>query len=282
MIDFRAFEAFEEEKPSLLLDRHPNGKHLAMQIETADAFLAAIWNTETKQLAWFPQDAHGLAWMQQGTQIAALQNPVLSEDFFFAIYSWPQRKRLQQCPLRFPLGYLFNLIVSPTSDLAVCQWTDQCKFGFEFIALHDQSAVHLTERGYLKTATNLSTRPVFHPHGRFWICAYQDNPNWWLDEVGKPVKEGEQKKMGALMVFHQTHLLGEIPLIVTVPADHRPPSMMASGFFTQEADAFASAVEENPYLSDPVFIDAHHIATCLPSGESQIHDLSGFLSEGLP
>jgi hypothetical protein len=41
MVDFSAFEAFEGKKPSLLLDQHPDGKHLAMQIETADVFLAA-------------------------------------------------------------------------------------------------------------------------------------------------------------------------------------------------------------------------------------------------
>lgn len=72
MIDFQAFEAFEEEKPWLFLDQHPDGKHVAMQIATADAFLAAIWNTETKHLAWFPQDAHGLVWLHQGAQLAAL------------------------------------------------------------------------------------------------------------------------------------------------------------------------------------------------------------------
>jgi hypothetical protein len=94
----------------------------------------------------------------------------------------------------------------------VCQWTDQCEFGFEFITLYDHSIVHLPQHRYIKGTTNLSTRPVFHPDERFWVCAYQDNTSWWVDENThsygtQPAKEGKREKLGALMVFRQTQPL---------------------------------------------------------------------------
>jgi hypothetical protein len=74
VIDFSSFEEFQEERPYRLLDQHPDGIHLAMQIQTSDAFLAAIWSNETKQLVWTPEDTYSLAWLQRGTQLAALQS----------------------------------------------------------------------------------------------------------------------------------------------------------------------------------------------------------------
>jgi hypothetical protein len=134
VIDFRSFQELEREKPYRLLDQHPDGVHLALQVNTFDVFIAAVWNKETKQTVWFPKDAHALAWLQGGTQIAALQNPILSDDFLFSIYSWPQGQLIRQCALHFPMGFLFDLVISPKNNLAVCQWIDQTEFGFEFVS----------------------------------------------------------------------------------------------------------------------------------------------------
>lgn len=272
MVDFSTFEAFEGEKPDHLLNKHPDGTYLALQVTIGDVYPAAIWSTETKHLVWSPEDAYGLSWLREGTQLAALQDPFSSDDCRLALYSWPQGHLLQQCPLCFPMGYLFDLIISPTNDLAVCQWTDQCEFGFEFLTLHDHGIVHLPQHGYMKRTTNFTTRPVFQPDGHLWVCAYQDNPDWWSDEYAygygdQPAKEGKHTQLGALMVFHQTQLVGEIPLIVTVPADYRPPSVLAPD----------TSLEEMGYLYEPpVFLDSSHVMIRLPSGESQIHDLSEF------
>ena len=170
MIDFDTFENFQGEKPFSLLDRYPDRIHLAMRVETSDVYSAAVWNDETKQLIWSPEDAHALAWLHQGTQIAALQNPLLSEDFLFALYSWPQGQLIRQCSLRFPMGFLFDLVISPTSDFAVCQWTEQTEFGFEFININNQAVTHLAQSGYFHEKTNRSTRPTFSPNGHLWVC----------------------------------------------------------------------------------------------------------------
>lgn len=277
MIDFRQFEAFEGEKPFRLLDQHPDGKHLAMQVKTADVFLSAIWCADTKRVVCFraDADAHALAWLHQGTQMAVLQNPILSKDFLFVTYSWPQCDLLQQCSLRFPMGYLFDLVISPTNDFAVCQWTDQCEFGFEFVMLAEHRIVHLAQQGYMNQTTIYTTRPVFHPDGRFWVCCAQTNTSWWADEntlekYDQPGKGG-QREIGSILVFESAHLLGEIPLLITVPAGYLPP-----GIGTLEG------VSDEPVdIADPVFLDGHHIMIRLPLGGTQIHDVSPFWNEYL-
>lgn len=61
--NFREFESFQGEKPFLLLDRHRDGMHIVMHVETADTYSAAVWNTETKLLAWSPENAQGLSYI---------------------------------------------------------------------------------------------------------------------------------------------------------------------------------------------------------------------------
>lgn len=269
MIDFHSFEEFEGEKPCRLLDQHPDGKYVAMQIETIDAFFAAIWNTETKQLVWTPEGSLGLAWLHHGTQIALLQNPALSDEIFFTIYSWPEGDLLQQCALRFPFGYRFDLVVSPTSDFAVCQWIDQSEFGFEFITIHPDNIEHLAQDSYINQKTNFSTRPVFNPDGRLWVCAYQDDTSWWIErsslEYPGKLEKDIRREIGAIIVFRQTQQLGEIPLIVTFPPGYHPPTKRYSPFF-----------EDAQRISNLQFIDTKQVTIELPSEEVPIYDLSEF------
>ena len=269
-MNFREFEPFQGEEPFHILDQHRDGIYVAMQVETADTYSAAVWNTETKLLVWSPENAHALAWVHEGTQIAALENPLRSEEFLLSVYSWPQARLLRQCALRFPTGYLFDLIISPTDDVALCQWTDQCEFGFEFIAMHDDSVTYLAKDGFCNRQTNIYTRPLFSPDGRIWVCCYQHVSSWWADEdtiehVHRPGKGGK-RTIGAVMVFRGTQQVGEIPLTVTVPAGYLPPGLQS----------FEGVAKELKYISDPVFIDAHHLLVRLPSGESQVHDFSSF------
>lgn len=267
MIDFSAFEEIEREKPFRLLDQHPDGLHLAMQVATSDVFSAAVWNKETKQRVWSPEDAHALAWLQEGTQIAALQNPILSEDFVFTIYSWPQGRLIHQCSLHFPMGFLFDLVISPKSDLAVCQWTEQTEFGFEFINISDQIVTHMPQSGYLHEKTNRSTRPVFSPNGHLWVCCYQEeghlpNNNDALDQKKRPMKE-DQQHIGTAIVFHGTQKLDELPVVptgTTGDLSQTPPAI-----FFNDLD-----------ISNPLFIDSQHVMILLSSGESLVYDLSQF------
>jgi len=178
------------------------------------------------------------------------------------------------------MGYLFDLVLSPANDFAVCQWTEQCEFGFEFITLSDHNVLHLPQHGYIKRGTNLTTRPIFRPDGRFWVCVYQDNSDWWLDEdvfhhSGKFVaKEGERVQFGTLLVFQQTQLVGEIPLTITIPSGYCPSSAITSGFFPGETFSADYSGGELASLFDLAFLDEDRIMISLLSGEVQVYDLS--------
>jgi hypothetical protein len=79
-------------------------------------------------------------------------------------------------------------------------------------------------------------------------------------------KEGKREQLGELMVFHQTQLFGEIPLIATVPASYCVEEIVPG-----------ISLEVMGYLSEsPVFLDEHHVTIRLPASESQIHDLAEF------
>ncbi len=165
----------------------------------------------------------------------------------------------------------------------MCKWTDQGEFGFEFISIQDHSVTHLAQYRYFNSQTNHSTRVAFHPEHCFWVCAYQDNLEWWIDKDvaydRKLAKVGTRKKLGGLLVFDRTYLLGELPLFATMPADYHPPDYTLRGFYFQETKT--SDIEENEYITDPVFLDAQRVTLRLPSGEEPIYDLSEFWKKAL-
>lgn len=71
-----SFDAFEKTAkggmPHRLLDSHPNGSHLVLQGGRGPE--SAVWEKETGRIVWAPDHAIALAWLKQGTQIAALSD----------------------------------------------------------------------------------------------------------------------------------------------------------------------------------------------------------------
>ncbi len=71
------FDTFEKtprgERPYGILDRHPDGKHLAMQAGS-DPLENHVWDMQTNHRAWSPEGAIALAWLRDGTQIVVLQD----------------------------------------------------------------------------------------------------------------------------------------------------------------------------------------------------------------
>jgi hypothetical protein len=279
MINFDDFEDIQGEKPYLVQDWHPDKKYLAMRFHAPDADMAAVWDAETKQVVWSPEIIYSLAWLRQGTYIAAIQNERLDEESFtFALYSWPQRHLIQHCPLRFPMGYYFDLVLSPQEDFAICEWADQCEYGFEFIRLTDQDVTQMTSHSYMMKladhdymvsptdhSADISTRPVFCPEGDIWVFCTQKDIPWWsrseLTEEGVSFQDGKCE-IGALVVFRHTQKVGEIPLWMALP--------------TEDISGTYDLVDA---ISDPVFLDTSHVIVHLLTGESQIHDISVFSKE---
>ncbi len=267
MINFDNFEEVRGKKPYLVQDQHPNKKYLAMRFHAPDADMAAIWDAETKQGVWSPETIYSLAWLHQGTQIAALQNERLDEkSFTFALYSWPQCRLIQHCPFHFPMGYYFDLVLSPQEDFAICEWADQCEYGFEFVQLTDQGMVHMASHGYMvklsesSVDADIATRPVFCSDGYIWVFCTQKELPWWnrseLADEGVSFQDGKCE-IGALVIFHHTQKVREIPLWMALPTDD-----------ISDTDDLVDNI------SDPVFLDTSHVMIHLPTGESQIRDIS--------
>jgi hypothetical protein len=113
-------------------------------------------------------------------------------------------------------------------------------------------------------------RPAFSPNGQRWVCCSQTNEDWWAPDpraenaYEQPAREGTYE-VGALLVFQgKQQPPRSIPLIATVSAGWRP----AYNPWLRDPVAFAAL-----FISDPIFLDAHHVQVHLPSGETQVHKI---------
>ncbi len=264
MVPFAAFEKMASGTATYrLLDRHPDGKYLAMQGKAWRSGRSAVWEQESRRLVWAPERAIALAWLRNGTQIAVLQEANAS-PYECVVYTWPERQVLQICPVSPPArcGEMLDLTISPVNDLALCQWIDQSEAGFEFLDMTPQGLYHDTQAGYFLEGTNDVTRPAFSPDGHYWAFGYKQHEIWWapdpedIETYDQPARGGLYP-LGALLIFQGKQPLPHpIPLIATLPPGWRPT----------DPDA-----EEVLCIADPLFLDEQHVQVRLPSGETQVH-----------
>ncbi len=271
MILFETFERLPGGMPYRLLDRHPDGTHVALQAKEHYAGRSAVWNTDTKRIVWQPERAIALAWLQDGTQIGVLREAHTAR-YEFALYAWPETHLLHHCLIDLPsrAGWMLDLIISPQSDLALCHWVDQTEAGFEFIDITPHSTSHDTQASYALEGTNELTRAVFSPQGDFWVFAYKIYEIWWapnpedIDTYDQPARGGEYP-LGVLQVFRKKQpFTRTIPLIATLPA----------GWLPEDPDA-----DEVLYINDPLFLDEQHVQVRLPSGEIKIYQVPHLFKE---
>jgi hypothetical protein len=262
---FDEFEKLPGGAPYRLLGSHPDGNHVAMQAKAYTSGRSAVWEKETKRIAWRPERAIALAWLRNGTQIGVLRE-ANDAPYEFALYSWPEAQLLHRCPVSPPPGWgeMLDLLISPQGDLALCQWIDQSQAGFEFVDINPQGVSHDSQAGYFLEGTNDVTRPAFSPDGQLWAFGYKRYEIWWvpdpedIDAYNQPARGGEYP-LGALQVFRGKQPLSRtIPLIATLPAGWLP------------ADPNA---EEVLSIGDPVFLDAQYMQVRLPSGETQVYSV---------
>lgn len=267
MIPFDTFEKMPGGSPHRLLGSHPTGGYFAMQAAEHPTGQSAVWETETKRIVWKPEQAIALAWLSNGTQIGVLRETLIARvPYEFALYTWPETHLLHSCPIPLPprAGWMHDLVISPRDDLAVCHWIDQSEAGFECIDITAQGVSHDTQASYFLEGTNETTQAVFSPDGEFWVFGYKMYEVWWapdpedIDTYDQPARGGSYS-LGALQVFRQKKpIFPTIPLIATLPA----------GWLPEDPDA-----EDVLSLSDPHFLDEHHIQILLPSGEMQVHQI---------
>ncbi len=165
-LDTSSFERLHGQRPWRVLDRHPDGRHIALQViavlhTTVDR--AAVWDLGTGRIAWAPDGVSALAWLpDSGDHVAlvheeykrapdhpAIIGSPLQREFAytFALASWPDHIPQARCPLKFPTGWPVDLVLSPRGDLAVVQWQDQSESGLEFVTITSDGPRQLAETG---------------------------------------------------------------------------------------------------------------------------------------
>lgn len=298
-VDFSLFEPLHETSPLRLVAAHPTEPFVALEIAFAvddrrdnpslrDIHIA-IWNSETYELVSVLENAVTLAWNVDGSEMGLIRKyreydpewKVYVSKYIWEHLSWPDQKVLSSCDLAFVTSWPECIVFSPSEDLAIVQWFEVDKSGLEFIDLaggesqlvdvgisHVEREVEAFEEEEdlrFFVDTNLVTRPIFSPDGRYIIFGWQRHQRWWTDIADDVYVEGEvparvgECHMGYIQVVdggeNATHMIG---LFVTLPPGWQP---------SYEGDL------SNELLSDPVFITDEHFQLLLPTGETRVYSV---------
>ena len=144
------WEPFKGDAPIQLLDQHPSGQYVALQVivlHETFVWRAAIWNTTTQTIVWNPGDANALCWLPGGHncwscrkylptgRAAGIFLTPLQAEFRHLIErrTWPEQRLIDTIDVSFPTGWLVDVIVSPVAPLACFVWNNQCEAGIEFV-----------------------------------------------------------------------------------------------------------------------------------------------------
>ena len=267
-------------QPKVLLDRHPDGRHVALQVQDVMARFeqVGVWDLVSGDLLWAPDDAILLAWADAGRQVLALTSeyrpgpshpPILASplqsEFTHRLdrWSWPERRLLGSCEVRFPTGGAMELAGSPAGGLATVTWLEQDCAGFVLVQLGQEGGdFQLGAAGEFEayfTKPNLLQGPVFSPDGRYAVAACSRR-SWWAPggnfETPSP---GGRIKAGHVAVLDTRALnVTEREVVTEVPA----------GWLPQH-----SPLVDNEVMGEPEFTGPRTCRIVLPTGAIESFEL---------
>jgi hypothetical protein len=267
------FEPLHGKTPVLVLDEHPNGELMALQVLAQDE-RAAIWSTQTRKLVWEPQDVNALCWTPDGNDILLVQElyqrdpqkhriistPLQSECYHvLERRSWPDRHLVGRCAITPPRGWITDLLVAPTGEIACYVWNDQHEAGMELLSIAVGRIHQLEGRGYQGKQSNLLEGPAFSPDGRYLVLTYTTYA-WWSPDDPETPSLGGQCNVGLVVVGDMTSGSYRVCKVnKPVPGGWLPP----------EPNDFCYRC-----LSRPHFLDADHFVVMLPTGERRSFSIS--------
>jgi hypothetical protein len=269
------WEPLEGSFPSALLDTHPSGDFVAMQVVLHNEVTterAAIWNTKARKIHWNPGNANALCWIENGTELLVLEKlhkegairpplfvtPTQAEyQHFLRRMSWPGLDTISCIELKFPMGWLIDIVPSPVDKLACFVWQDQCESGIEFVSWREAELCQLPKKGFCMDS-NLIQGPVFNSDGS--IIAMTFGGGFWWGSTPEEPSPGGNFNVGCL-IWSETGsgIYNRIDLDVTIPAGWKPRD--------------PEDVLHNEFLSRPEFISPHEVKIALPTGEEQLLSL---------
>jgi len=269
------WELLEGAIPSVYLDSHPSGKFVAMQAlscEEVNTERTAIWNTKTRKIHWDPGNANALCWIENGTELLILEEsrkkgavrpplfvtPTQAEyQHFMRRMSWPALDTISSLELKFPMGWLIDIIPSPSDKLACFVWQDQCESGIEFVSWKEKELRQLPKIGFCMNS-NLIQGPVFNPDGSTLAMTFGGG-FWWGSTPEEP-SPGGNFNVGCL-IWSETGSgnYHRIDINVSIPIGWKPRD--------------PEDILHNEFLSKPEFISPREVKVLLPTGEERFISL---------
>ena len=267
------WEPFLGEYPSALIDTHPSGEYVAMQIvqinEEVTKERAAIWSTASRKVFVRLENTNALCWIERGTEMLMLEEfhktanirpplyatPIQSEyQHFLRRLSWPAMDTIEKIELKFPMGWLIDIVPSPTTKLACFIWQDQCESGIEFVTWEDGQLRQLPEMGFIADS-NLIRGPVFNDEGTFIAMTFGKGC-WWAETL-EETSIGGDFYVGYL-IWSQIGSVkyNRININVSIPSGWKPHN--------------PEDILTNEFLGKPVFISPHELQILLPTNEKRI------------
>jgi hypothetical protein len=295
--DTSSFEPLHGERFFWFLDRHPDDRHVALQVIASlhtSAERAGVWDRYTGKLVWTPEGVSAIAWLHGGEQVALIHeeyhrapdhpaiigSPLQREfSYTFVHATWPELSFIDSCGLAFPTGWPVDLVISPREDLAIVKWRDQEESGLEFVALGETGPQQIERTGLPHLArlrhvkgdggggfplnTPLVFRPTFSPDGRYIVLAWQDDGRWWSPDI---YEAGKASKAVESVSPDGEFTIGTISVIDWQERTHHSIPLVATlpaGWRPEARDDGG----EGLLFESPVFIDAEHFTLALPTGK---------------
>jgi len=271
LLNLTTFAPLDGILPHLVLDRHPDGRAVALQAPFSPLDRAAVWDAQTGALIWNPGVTMALHWLPNGEEIVLLRErsavtrgyPPLADSplgdgnwYVLERASWPGRTVVGACKVVLPEGWGNAVTVSPRGDLAAVRWFEQDAAGFVLVALREGGDRQLPDPGYRTAPDNLVQGPVFSPDGRFLVLSC-GRGFWWAgdDEGEDPTvpASGGRYEIGHVAIYDvREKAAQEIVIEEDVPA----------GWLPEDPED----LEHNELLGEPRFIAAHEFTVTLPTG----------------
>ena len=267
------WESFLGEFPCALMDTHTSGNYLVMQVmqnnEDGANERTAIWNANSRTIAWSSKDICAMCWIENGTELLMLKemhlddssrpsiftSPVQSEYKHVLVRSsWPAMDIIEEIEIKYPMGWLIDIVPSPSEKVACFVWQDQCESGIEYVSWTNGTLEQLIGKGFLADS-NLIQGPVFNEDGSMLVMSF-GNGCWWSEAPDIPSPGG--KIVAGYIVWSEvkSDKYFRSDVLIDVP----------TGWLPEDPDDILA----NEFLDKPTFINSNEVKILLPINEEQI------------
>jgi hypothetical protein len=271
--EFLDWEPLDGAAPDTVLDEHPGGDCIVFQVWPLNSTTerAAVWDGRTRKICWNPGNANAMCWIEGGRELLVLEEEYvpaaerpeifvtpLQSDYrhYFRRVSWPGQETIEQIEVRYPTGWVTDVMVVPGHDRLGCfVWEDQCEGGIEFVSWNSGPLRQLEGLGYFGEGSNRIRGPAFSADGSALAMSY--GPGVWWEELFEE-EEGVVKRDVGFVVWGRT-LSGEyqrIDLEVEVEIGWQPED--------------PEDMVRNELLGLPEFVSNNEIRIFLPTGEERL------------